>query len=647
MNLTPRQNLLKTGKRALTLDQRAELAASESRRLEKAGEYETAREQLQEFWPGDAKSVNLTSLTPANKAEILLRIGAVTAWLGSVQKLDGGQERAKDLITQSIEIFQELGQSSRVAEANSDLALCYWREGAFDDARVILGQALASLPGSEHDLRAVLLIRAGMVEMDSLRLNDAFRFFHQAEPLVGESQNDALKGSFHMEFALLLRRLAAAENHEAYIDQALIENAAASFYHERSGNTRYLARVENNLGNLFFTIGRNQDAHHHLDRARHLFFELQDEGTIAQVDETRARVFLAEGRLKEAERIIRWSVKTLEKGGEQALLAEALTTQAVIQARIRNYSRSKVLLQRATEIAQTAGDLAGAGKAQLSMIEELSGQTPALELAAIFESAAELLDRSQDPSTNQRLIAAARKLFALMTAEHNRGLKIEPVAWEGFSLRREIKRIEKVVIEQALRDAGGSVSKAAHLLGFKHHQSLIALIQGRHSDLQEQRSVVRRRRRHLVSKRSPASLAAARVPTSGKVITVLHVEDNRAVARVVRDQLIAARMHVESCVNGLTALEILKTPARYDVLVVDDNLPGLSGLELVLRVRSIAHRSTLPIVMLSGADCEKEAWRAGVDAFLLKPKTVEQLATTISRVMNHHEKTPARARDNH
>src|SRR5207253_8367841 len=126
-----------------------------------------------------------------------------------------------------------------------------------------------------------------------------------------------------------------------------------------------LARVENNLGYLFFTIGRYKDAHSHLDRARHLFFELRDVGTVAQVDETRARTLLAEGRLTEAERVVRSAVKTLERGGQQAVLAEELTTHGVSLARLCNYRRAKVLLERAVEIARTAGDLEGAGRAKL------------------------------------------------------------------------------------------------------------------------------------------------------------------------------------------------------------------------------------------------------------------------------------------
>jgi YesN/AraC family two-component response regulator len=38
--------------------------------------------------------------------------------------------------------------------------------------------------------------------------------------------------------------------------------------------------------------------------------------------------------------------------------------------------------------------------------------------------------------------------------------------------------------------------------------------------------------------------------------------------------------------------------------------------------------------MLSGDDCEKEAWRAGVSAFLRKPEDVEQVSSTIERLLD-------------
>ena len=95
-------------------------------------------------------------------------------------------------------------------------------------------------------------------------------------------------------------------------------------------------------------------------------------------------------------------------------------------------------------------------------------------------------------------------------------------------------------------------------------------------------------------------------------------------------------VHVDSCINGMAALEILRSDAPYDVIIANNDLPRVSGLELVLRVRSMVHRRNTPIIMLSGDDCEKEAWRAGVDAFLRKPEAFDQLSSTIARLLEEH-----------
>src|SRR5437667_1154632 len=169
-----------------------------------------------------------------------------------------------------------------------------------------------------------------------------------------------------------------------------MEYTAASFHFELAGNSRYLARVENNLGYLFFTIGKFDDAHKHLDRARHLFFAQNDVGAVAQVDDTRARTLLAEGRVAEAERVARNAVRTLEKGDEQAVLAEALTTHGVALARLGDHPLAKRLLERAIEVADTTGDLEGAGRPKRSSIAALSCQMPAAQLLPIYPSAIEL-----------------------------------------------------------------------------------------------------------------------------------------------------------------------------------------------------------------------------------------------------------------
>src|SRR5438132_7952567 len=196
MNLTSQLTSLREETRGLTPVERARRCCDVAKQLEKAGEYEAACEALNEFWPERDGRPNLSDLDEATRAVVLLRVGALSGWLGSTDQAAGSQETAKDLITQSIEIFERLGQTREAAEARGDLALCYWREGAFDEARINLNEALNRLGDANQDLKAVLLIRAGIIEERTRRLQSALNFYNEAQPLVDKSEDHVLKGSF-------------------------------------------------------------------------------------------------------------------------------------------------------------------------------------------------------------------------------------------------------------------------------------------------------------------------------------------------------------------------------------------------------------------------------------------------------------------
>ncbi|HEX3085408.1 MAG TPA: tetratricopeptide repeat protein [Pyrinomonadaceae bacterium] len=517
MNLTVQLATLHKQTHGLTRNEQAKICSDMAKQMVRVGEYNAAAEALAEFWPTFSDEPQVDDLDTAMRAIVLLRVGAVISSMGSADQTAGSQDRAKDLITRAVELFESLGDKLHVAEARGDLGLCYWREGAFDEARITLADARSQLGDADSDLKAILLIRAGIIEERTRRLQNALNYYNEAQPLVDKSQDHVLKGAFHNEYGLVFRRLAAPENREDYMDRALIEYSAASFHYEQAGNERYQARVELNLGYLYYTINRHKEAHKHLDRARTLFTNMKDLGTVASVDDTRARVLLAEGRFADAERVIRQSIRTLERGGGQAVLAEALTTYGVVLARLGRHARSRELLERAIEVAEIGGDIEGAGRAKLSIIEELRNQTAPSELAGEYEAAVRMLSSSQDPATARRLVNCGVAIIDSLTPSSENETTVEIESWDGFSFKREVLKVEKKFIERALRDAGGSVTRASRLLGFRHHQSLIALINSRHRDLLGTRSAVRKRRHHLFSKprRTRKTATAAEKGTAG------------------------------------------------------------------------------------------------------------------------------------
>jgi CheY-like chemotaxis protein len=231
------------------------------------------------------------------------------------------------------------------------------------------------------------------------------------------------------------------------------------------------------------------------------------------------------------------------------------------------------------------------------------------------------------------LIACARKVIQALGESAGKDRQASEHSWEGFSFKEKILECERALIERALRDSNGSVTRAARLLGFRHHQSLISLINSRHKELLKTRTAVRKRRRHIFSK--PRKIKNRVVgPESGSTqVSILHAEDNQQIATVISEMFSGEAWRVELCVDGDAALRKLTSDERYDLLLVDNELPGLSGLDLVKRARKMTHRRRTPIVMLSGTDCETDAWRAGVDAFLKKPEQINEVASTVTRLL--------------
>lgn len=436
-----------------------------------------------------------------------------------------------------------------------------------------------------------------------------------------EGLDDALKGRWHGQMALALHLIGVAEGLPDYLDRAAIEYTAAIYHYEQAGHERFCAVNLNNLAALLYRVGRYQEAHEHLNRAAQIFRRLADPGNLAQVDETRAQVLLAEGRYSEAEKIIAGAIQVFERGGEQSCLADALAIRATVLARLGRYDRSLALFRRAISTAAEGGSPEKAGQACIALIEEHGAERLSeVELYAAYCRADDFLKDTQDSEDIRRLRACAR-----IGARRLLGPQIED---QDFSLHEALRMYEARFIEMALERAGGSVSHAAHLLGFRHHGSLAGIIERRHPELLSKRSPVVRRRRSILRDEGEE------VPVPVPQISILHVEDQKIVSDAVRDTLKYEGYAVTVCATGTEALRRISSDERYDLLLVDNELPGLSGLELVRRARKLKHRRRVPIIMLSASDVETEAWRAGVDAFLQKPDGMRQLGATVKRLLN-------------
>jgi len=117
--------------------------------------------------------------------------------------------------------------------------------------------------------------------------------------------------------------------------------------------------------------------------------------------------------------------------------------------------------------------------------------------------------------------------------------------------------------------------------------------------------------------------------------TVLHVEDNPDNRMVVRDLLLSRGYKVVEVADGNDALAAVERE-RPDIILMDVQLPHISGLEAARRIKAREDLRHIPIVAvtsfaLSGDD--KKAYAAGCDAYIAKPYKVRELLKLIEELL--------------
>jgi len=114
---------------------------------------------------------------------------------------------------------------------------------------------------------------------------------------------------------------------------------------------------------------------------------------------------------------------------------------------------------------------------------------------------------------------------------------------------------------------------------------------------------------------------------------VLFVEDEVKVSRFVVVGLVAEGFAVDAASDGEAGLD-LATTYDYDLIILDLMLPGLSGTEVLRRIRAGNHR--VPILMLTARDAiadKVEHFEAGADDYLTKPFAFAELMARVKALL--------------
>jgi hypothetical protein len=202
-------------------------------------------------------------------------------------------------------------------------------------------------------------------------------------------------------------------------------------------------------------------------------------------------MLVAERKYRDAERVLGGAVKTLEQGDESALLADALTVQGVIWARLWVYEASINVLRRAAEVAESVGAFTNAGQAVLALIEEhgATWRLPPDEVYEAYIRADRLLKNTQDAEDIARLKACARVVMKRLTTVQ--------FGDKNFTLHGAVHEFEAKHITRALEESGGNLVAAARLLGLTH-QTLNSILNSRHKQLSGKRKPPQKRLKSII-----------------------------------------------------------------------------------------------------------------------------------------------------
>ena len=385
----------------LTPNEQAQIDCAIAREQIDAGNYEAACLILSQWWQLDSWP-KLIGLNQHRCADLLFTAGQLAGWLASTRQLPNGQRHGSELLAGCMAFCEQLGLSRRASEARIEIALCYYRQGLFEPARSALLNVLKSVSREDSELRALALLRLAGIERDAGRLNDSLWCLKEVAD-IGSRSGPWVTGRCRIELASTYKELAISEENPSYFDQAKEHYRVALYEFEAVGNHRLAASTENNLGFMLLCAGELNEAESHLLRARRAFDWFGDQIRRAQVDDSLAHLYLAQGKPEEACEAIHRSVEVIEKGDEDRLLVEALITKGLVYSKLGRFGEARRILEDAHRLASRCGDGEGAGRALLVLMEEMCERVEVEERQRIGHRLVALLASSERPSLRHRV----------------------------------------------------------------------------------------------------------------------------------------------------------------------------------------------------------------------------------------------------
>ena len=116
---------------------------------------------------------------------------------------------------------------------------------------------------------------------------------------------------------------------------------------------------------------------------------------------------------------------------------------------------------------------------------------------------------------------------------------------------------------------------------------------------------------------------------------ILIVDDEEAIRDLLKEALLTTGHEFYLAADGKQAFDHIRAK-KIDLAIIDRNMPGMSGIEVVQLIRRNPKTADIKILMCTAASFTREideAFAAGADDYLLKPLNFAQLASKVERTL--------------
>ena len=117
--------------------------------------------------------------------------------------------------------------------------------------------------------------------------------------------------------------------------------------------------------------------------------------------------------------------------------------------------------------------------------------------------------------------------------------------------------------------------------------------------------------------------------------TLLIVDDEPAI-RMLLQQFFKKKYDVVLLDGGKQAMQWLESNTAIPVIILDLNMPEVSGIDVITMVRASAQHQTAPIIVLSAQESSADrikCLRAGADDYVVKPFNPEELDARVDAIL--------------